>query len=269
MKIKRHGAARARPRGCRHPAAGCLRHRQQLDPPPLRRPAAAAPLRRRRPSSARPAGDPHARRLDRAGRTRSACGPRTTRTSAAASTSTTAASAPVPVSPSSTSGTVDLAGSDFPLSATDQPKADARCKTGPAINIPLVPGPIAVGYNLPERDHAEPLRRHAGEDLQRQDHELERPGDRQGQLRRQAAQPAASRPSTGRTARAPATTSPTTWPTRPSPTWTYGANKNWPAPGGQGDKGSALVARTSRPPPAASATSSCPTRRSSRSPTPR
>jgi phosphate transport system substrate-binding protein len=46
-------------------------------------------------------------------------------------------------------GTVDFAGSDFPLSSTDQPAADARCKTGPAINLPMVPGPIAVGYNVP------------------------------------------------------------------------------------------------------------------------
>lgn len=46
-------------------------------------------------------------------------------------------------------GTVDFAGSDFALSSTDQPAADARCKTGPAINLPMVPGPIAVGYNVP------------------------------------------------------------------------------------------------------------------------
>ena len=44
---------------------------------------------------------------------------------------------------------VDFAGSDFPLSADDQPKADARCGSGnKAINIPLVPGAIAVMYNV-------------------------------------------------------------------------------------------------------------------------
>jgi phosphate transport system substrate-binding protein len=44
---------------------------------------------------------------------------------------------------------VDFAGSDFPLSADDQPKADARCGDGnKAINIPLVPGAIAVMYNV-------------------------------------------------------------------------------------------------------------------------
>lgn len=46
-------------------------------------------------------------------------------------------------------GTVDFAGSDFPLSATDQPAANARCKSGPAIDLPMAPGPIAIGYNVP------------------------------------------------------------------------------------------------------------------------
>ena len=45
-------------------------------------------------------------------------------------------------------GTVDFAGSDSPLSKADQPKADARCKTGPAIHLPMVVGPIAVVYNV-------------------------------------------------------------------------------------------------------------------------
>jgi phosphate transport system substrate-binding protein len=45
-------------------------------------------------------------------------------------------------------GTADFAGSDSPLSATDQPKGDARCKTGPAIHIPMTVGPIAVAYKL-------------------------------------------------------------------------------------------------------------------------
>ncbi len=45
-------------------------------------------------------------------------------------------------------GTVDFAGSDSPLSAAQQPQADARCKTGPAIHLPMVVGPIAVVYNV-------------------------------------------------------------------------------------------------------------------------
>jgi phosphate transport system substrate-binding protein len=47
-------------------------------------------------------------------------------------------------------GGIDFVGSDFPLASGDeQSKADARCKRGPAIDIPMVPGPIAVGYNVP------------------------------------------------------------------------------------------------------------------------
>jgi phosphate transport system substrate-binding protein len=44
---------------------------------------------------------------------------------------------------------VDFAGSDYPMAATDVPAADKRCGTGNnAIDIPLVPGAIAVMYNV-------------------------------------------------------------------------------------------------------------------------
>jgi phosphate transport system substrate-binding protein len=44
---------------------------------------------------------------------------------------------------------VDFAGSDFPLSGTDIDKANARCGTGnKAIDLPMVPGAIAVIYNV-------------------------------------------------------------------------------------------------------------------------
>src|SRR5262249_53402439 len=46
------------------------------------------------------------------------------------------------------SGTADFAGSDSALNATDQPKANDRCKSGPAIHLPAIVGPIAVVYNL-------------------------------------------------------------------------------------------------------------------------
>ncbi len=49
-----------------------------------------------------------------------------------------------------TAGTTDFAGSDFPLSAAEHQAADKRCGAGnQAIDLPMVPGPIAVGYNLP------------------------------------------------------------------------------------------------------------------------
>lgn len=43
---------------------------------------------------------------------------------------------------------VDFAGSDFPLSGTDVAKANARCTGGEAVNLPMVPGAIAVIYNV-------------------------------------------------------------------------------------------------------------------------
>ncbi|MEO3797867.1 phosphate ABC transporter substrate-binding protein PstS [Nonomuraea sp. B10E15] len=46
-------------------------------------------------------------------------------------------------------GTVALAGSDSALKDDEPAKADARCKTGKAVNIPMVTGPVAVVYNLP------------------------------------------------------------------------------------------------------------------------
>ena len=50
------------------------------------------------------------------------------------------------------SKTADFAGSDSALKEEEQPKADARCGTGPAIHLPMVIGPVAVAYNLPGVD---------------------------------------------------------------------------------------------------------------------
>ncbi|WP_214323578.1 phosphate ABC transporter substrate-binding protein PstS [Nonomuraea sediminis] len=51
-------------------------------------------------------------------------------------------------------GTIAFAGSDSALKDDkgEPAQADARCKTGKAINIPMVTGPIAVVYNLPGVD---------------------------------------------------------------------------------------------------------------------
>ena len=47
-----------------------------------------------------------------------------------------------------TAGTVDFAGSDSALKDDEQPDADKRCATGKAINLPMVVGPVGVGYKL-------------------------------------------------------------------------------------------------------------------------
>ena len=49
-------------------------------------------------------------------------------------------------------GTVDFAGSDSALKEDEHPKADARCKDGKAIDLPMVTGPLAISYNLPGVD---------------------------------------------------------------------------------------------------------------------
>ncbi|MFF5212484.1 phosphate ABC transporter substrate-binding protein PstS [Streptosporangium sp. NPDC000396] len=48
-------------------------------------------------------------------------------------------------------GTIAFAGSDSALKDDkgEPAQADARCKTGKAINLPMVTGPVAVVYNLP------------------------------------------------------------------------------------------------------------------------
>jgi phosphate transport system substrate-binding protein len=45
-------------------------------------------------------------------------------------------------------GTADFAGSDSALKEDEQKQADAKCASGPALNLPMVIGPIAVVYNL-------------------------------------------------------------------------------------------------------------------------
>ena len=45
-------------------------------------------------------------------------------------------------------GKVDMAGSDSALDEEEAAEADARCESGPAINIPLVISPVAVVFNV-------------------------------------------------------------------------------------------------------------------------
>ncbi|GIM92210.1 phosphate ABC transporter substrate-binding protein PstS [Paractinoplanes toevensis] len=45
-------------------------------------------------------------------------------------------------------GAGDFAGTDSPLSAADQSRANARCAQAPAIHLPMVVGPIALAFNV-------------------------------------------------------------------------------------------------------------------------
>jgi len=137
-------------------------------------------------------------------------------------------------------GTIDWAGSDFPLSATDQPKADARCKSGPAIDLPMAPGPIAVGYNLPgvtslNLSSGTIAKIFSGKITNWNDAAIAKDN------------PGATLPTMGIQTFHRSDSSGTSFnftnylANEAKSDWTYGANKQWPAPGGQGDKGSALV----------------------------
>ena len=50
------------------------------------------------------------------------------------------------------SGTFDFAGSDSALKPEEQAAASTRCGGAPALDLPMVTGPIAVTYNLPGVD---------------------------------------------------------------------------------------------------------------------
>ncbi len=50
------------------------------------------------------------------------------------------------------SGTFDFAGSDSALKPEEQTAATARCQGNPALDLPMVVGPIAVAYDLPGVD---------------------------------------------------------------------------------------------------------------------
>ncbi len=139
-------------------------------------------------------------------------------------------------------GTIDFAGSDFPLGAKDQPGADARCKTGPAVNLPLVPGPIAVGYNLPgvttlNLSSATLAKIFDGKISKWSDPAIAKDN------------PGAKLPSLGIQTFHRSDGSGTSFnftnylSNEAKADWSYGPNKDWKAPGGQGAKGSQGVAQ--------------------------
>ncbi len=138
-------------------------------------------------------------------------------------------------------GTVDFAGSDSALKPEEQPKADARCATGKAINLPMVVGPVAVAYNLQGvedlvLDGPTIAKIFAGKITKWDDAAI------------QALNPDAKLPSTGVQAFHRSDSSGTTdnftkyLVAAAGADWTYDKGKEWKAPGGQGAKGSDGVA---------------------------
>ena len=79
-------------------------------------------------------------------------------------------------------GVTDFGGSDSPLAGEEYNTAKQRCGSD-AWNLPVVFGPLAITYNLASRKQTDARRPDAGQDLQRQDHPMGRPGDQGAQQR--------------------------------------------------------------------------------------
>jgi phosphate transport system substrate-binding protein len=142
-----------------------------------------------------------------------------------------------------TAGTTDFAGSDFPLSATEMTAASKRCGAGnQAIDLPMVPGPIAVGYNLPgvtalNLSAATIAKIFSGAITTWDDAAIK------------ADNPGVTLPSLGIQTFHRSDGSGTTFnftnylQNDAGSAWTYGHDKAWTAPGGQGSKGTAGIAQ--------------------------
>ncbi len=145
------------------------------------------------------------------------------------------------------SGTADFAGSDSPLAAADQPKADARCKTGPAIHLPMVVGPIAVAFNVSgvsslQLKPATLAKIFAGKITTWNDAAIA--ADNAG-----VTLPSTKITAVHRTDSSGTTDNFTKYLSTVDPTdWTFGHDKTWKAPGGDGenksDGVSAFIAKT-------------------------
>ncbi|GAA0709752.1 phosphate ABC transporter substrate-binding protein PstS [Dactylosporangium roseum] len=139
-------------------------------------------------------------------------------------------------------GTADFAGSDSALKDGDETtKATARCGGNPALNLPMVTGPIAIAYNL---DNVKDLRLKP-ETLAKVFSGAIKTWD---DAAVKADNPGASLPSTPILAVHRADSSGTTenftdYLTKTAASaWTFGKDKVWKAPGGQGEQKSDGVA---------------------------
>jgi phosphate transport system substrate-binding protein len=139
------------------------------------------------------------------------------------------------------SGTADFAGSDSALATADQPKADARCKTGSAIHLPMVVGPIGVVYNVSgvsslQLKPATIAKIFSGKVTTWNDPAIA--ADNQG-----ATLPATKILAIHRSDSSGTTDNFTKYLTAAAPAdWSYGHDKTWKAPGGDAEKGNDGIA---------------------------
>jgi phosphate transport system substrate-binding protein len=139
------------------------------------------------------------------------------------------------------SGTADFAGSDSALKPEEQPKADAKCQGGQALNLPMVIGPIAVAYNLEGVDNlqldAPTLAKiFSGKVTKWNDPAI-------ASQNSGAKLPSTAIQTVHRSDESGTTDNFTKYLSKTAPSdWTYGNAKAWKAPGGTGAKGSDGVA---------------------------
>ncbi len=138
-----------------------------------------------------------------------------------------------------TNAQTSFAGSDSALDPTkgEPDKANARCKTGTAVDLPMVPGPIAVVYNVSGADNLvfspQVLAKiFSGKITKWNDPAIVA-------LNKSAKLPSASITTYHRSDASGTSDNFTKYLVANDPTdWTYDHNKQWPGPGGQGAKGS-------------------------------
>jgi phosphate transport system substrate-binding protein len=139
-------------------------------------------------------------------------------------------------------GTADFAGSDSSLTPGDQQnQANARCKTGPAIDLPMVVGPIAVVFNLNgvtslQFKPATLASIFAGKITSWNDPAIaaDNPGVKLPATKITTVHRSDSSGTSANFTNYLSTTAPTVW--------TFGSNKVWPGPGGDAEQGSAGIA---------------------------
>ncbi|MER5730922.1 phosphate ABC transporter substrate-binding protein PstS [Streptomyces sp. NPDC002138] len=140
-----------------------------------------------------------------------------------------------------TQGTVGFAGSDSPLKPADVEASKKVCTGGQGINLPMVGGPIAIGFNVAGVDKltldAPTLAAIFNDKIKKWDDEAIK-----------KLNPGVTLPSTAiqafhRSEDSGTTENLTKYLKATAPdAWTYDPAKKWPAPGGQSANGSASVA---------------------------
>ncbi len=139
-------------------------------------------------------------------------------------------------------GLVAFAGSDSALKPdVEQTPADARCKTGKAINIPMVVGPVAIAYNVKGLTGLVLTPSVLAKIFANQITKWDDPAIKA--LNPSATLPSATIAQFHRSDTSGTTDNFTKYLTAASGgTWTFDHSKDWKAPGGQGAKGSDGVA---------------------------